>query len=72
MIQTDLLNKKQKATFMKMFKEISADKVDSFEKLKDGKWELIFEDRTHSNQNTTKFRKFVSAVSNKQNVIILC
>ena len=49
MIQTDLLNKKQKATFMKMFKEISADKVDSFEKLKDGKWELIFEDRTHSN-----------------------
>lgn len=46
-LKTNLLNKKQKETFARMFKEITADKVDNFNRLIDSKWEMIFEDKTH-------------------------
>jgi len=48
-----------------MFKEISGDKVENFSKLVESKWDLIFEDKAHQNQNPAKFKSFVKAVSNK-------
>ena len=48
-LRTDILNKKQKETFARMFKEITQDKVDNYQKLVSSKWEMIFEDRAHQN-----------------------
>ena len=70
-LTTRILSKKQKGTFKKMFKELSGEKVDNFTKLVDGKWDLVFDERAHQNQNPAKFKTFVKAVSGKQNVIIL-
>lgn len=69
-LKTSILTKKQKTAFATKFKEISADKVDNFGKMVDSKWDLIFEDKAHQNQNPSKFRQFVKSVSNKTNVII--
>jgi len=70
-LKTKILSKKQKAAFSKSFKELSGEKVDSFPKLIEGKWDLSFEERAHQNQNPAKFKTFVKAISGKANVIIL-
>lgn len=44
-LKTDILNSKQKQKFTKMFQELSADKVDNFDKLQDSKWDLIYEEK---------------------------
>ena len=53
-----------------MFKELSGDKVDNFPKMLDSKWELIYEDKNMT-QDSSKFRKFVQAVQNKQNIMLV-
>ncbi len=53
-----------------MFKQLSGDKVEDFQKLVESKWDLIFEDKQHQNQNPAKFKTMVKAVNGKANVII--
>ena len=69
-LPTEILNDKQKKTLDKMFKEITADKVDH-KKLTSSKWEMIFEDSAPGPGNNAPFKKMVKAVSNKQNVFII-
>ncbi len=44
--------------------------MDNFQKLSDGKWDLIFEEKDHT-AIPAKFKLLTKAVSNRSNIIIL-
>jgi hypothetical protein len=42
-----MISKKQKKAFKTSFQDLVSDKVESFTKLVEGKWELAFEEREY-------------------------